>query len=62
MEDYIAPVNAKPGMPIAGLEAVAATYIAGVEAFKKGIAQPISSLTQVGGIHLNHHQELVETL
>lgn len=36
-----------------GLGAVATTLIAGVEAVKKGIAQPIGSVTQLGHIHLN---------
>src|ERR1700733_12552310 len=36
-----------------GLGAVAPTLIAGVEAIKKRIAQPIGSLTQMGNIHLN---------
>ncbi|HEX8676740.1 MAG TPA: hypothetical protein VF700_05950, partial [Segetibacter sp.] len=33
-----------------GLGAVATTFIAGVEAVKKGLAQPIGSLTQMGSI------------
>ena len=33
--------------------AVATTLIAGVEAIKKGLAQPIGSLTQMGHLHLN---------
>src|SRR5882757_6655194 len=41
------------GVLIPGLGAVATTLIAGVEAIKKGIAQPIGSLTQMGNIHLN---------
>src|SRR5579872_4747229 len=41
------------GVLIPGLGAVATTLIAGVEAVKKGIAQPIGSLTQMGNIHLN---------
>ena len=41
------------GVLIPGLGAVATTLIAGVEAVKKGIAQPIGSLTQMGHIHLN---------
>jgi myo-inositol-1-phosphate synthase len=41
------------GVLIPGMGAVATTLIAGVEAVKKGIAQPIGSLTQMGHIHLN---------
>jgi len=41
------------GVLIPGLGAVATTLIAGVEAVKKGIAQPVGSLTQMGNIHLN---------
>jgi len=41
------------GVLIPGLGAVATTLIAGVEAIKKGISQPIGSITQMGNIHLN---------
>src|SRR2546430_16903176 len=34
------------------LGAVSTTFIAGVEAIKKGIAEPIGSLTQMGAIRL----------
>jgi myo-inositol-1-phosphate synthase len=44
------------GVLIPGLGAVATTLIAGVEAVKKGIAQPIGSLTQMGNIHLNRKE------
>src|SRR6201996_9409159 len=43
----------KLGVLLPGLGAVATTLIAGVEAIKKGISQPIGSLTQMGNIHLN---------
>lgn len=45
--------NGRLGVLIPGLGAVATTMIAGVEAIKKGIAQPIGSITQMGNIHLN---------
>ena len=45
--------NGKLGVLIPGLGAVATTLIAGVEAIKKGFAQPIGSITQMGNIHLN---------
>jgi myo-inositol-1-phosphate synthase len=41
------------GVLLPGMGAVATTLIAGVEAIKKGIAQPVGSLTQMGNIHLN---------
>jgi len=43
----------KLGVLIPGLGAVATTLIAGVEAIKRGIAQPVGSVTQMGNIHLN---------
>ena len=45
--------NGRLGVLIPGMGAVATTLIAGVEAIKKGIAQPIGSITQMGNIHLN---------
>src|SRR5918994_5612059 len=40
------------GVLLVGLGAVSTTFIAGVEAVKKGIGQPIGSLTQMGTIRL----------
>ena len=40
------------GVLLVGLGAVSTTFIAGVEAIKKGIAEPIGSLTQMGTIRL----------
>ena len=37
---------------ILGMGAVATTFVAGVEAIRKGIAKPIGSLTQMGTIRL----------
>ncbi|MEK6302458.1 MAG: inositol-3-phosphate synthase [Acidobacteriota bacterium] len=42
----------KLGVLLVGLGAVSTTFIAGVEAIKKGIAEPIGSLTQMGTIRL----------
>jgi myo-inositol-1-phosphate synthase len=42
----------KLGVLLVGLGAVSTTLIAGVEAIKKGIAEPIGSLTQMGTIRL----------
>ena len=47
----------KLGVLMPGLGAVATTFIAGVEAIKKGIAQPIGSLTQMGTIRLGKRTE-----
>lgn len=44
------------GVLLPGMGAVATTLIAGVEAIRKGIAQPIGSLTQMGNIHLNRKE------
>ena len=48
----IEPAEGKLGVLIPGLGAVSTTFIAGVEAIKKKIAQPIGSLTQLGTIRL----------
>src|SRR6201988_593075 len=48
----ISPAEGKPGVLLVGLGAVSTTLIAGVEAIKKGFAQPIGSLTQMGTIRL----------
>jgi len=48
----IEKASGKLGVLIPGLGAVATTFIAGVEAVKKGIAQPIGSLTQMSNIRL----------
>src|SRR5689334_21758481 len=42
----------KLGVMIPGMGAVATTFVAGVEAVRKGIAKPIGSLTQMGTIRL----------
>src|SRR6266567_6597172 len=48
----IAPAKGKLGVLLVGLGAVSTTFIAGVEAIKKEIAEPIGSLTQMGAIRL----------
>ncbi|HLY68371.1 MAG TPA: inositol-3-phosphate synthase [Puia sp.] len=45
------------GILIPGLGAVATTFIAGVEAVKKGLAQPFGSLTQMSNIRLGKRTE-----
>jgi len=47
----------KLGVLIPGLGAVATTFIAGVSAIRKSIAQPIGSLTQMGTIRLGKRTE-----
>jgi myo-inositol-1-phosphate synthase len=48
----ITPARGKLGVMIPGMGAVATTFMAGVEAIRKGIAEPIGSLTQMGTIRL----------
>src|ERR1700761_2857240 len=57
MKTNIKPANGKLGILIPGLGAVATTMIAGVEAVKKGLSQPIGSLTQMGSIRLGKRTE-----
>src|SRR5881398_1498299 len=49
--------SGKLGVLIPGLGAVSTTFISGVEAIKKKIAQPIGSLTQLGTIRLGKRTE-----
>jgi myo-inositol-1-phosphate synthase len=53
----IAPAKGKLGVMICGMGAVATTFMAGVEAVRKGIAQPVGSLTQMGTIRLGKRTE-----
>ena len=48
----IAPAKGKLGIMIPGMGAVATTFVAGVEAIRKGISKPIGSMTQMGTIRL----------
>src|SRR5271157_4476253 len=48
----IEPAKGKLGVMIPGMGAVATTFVAGVEAIRKGIAHPIGSLTQMGTVRL----------
>jgi myo-inositol-1-phosphate synthase len=47
-----APATGKLGVLLPGMGAVATTFIAGVEAVRRGISQPIGSLTQLAHIRL----------
>jgi myo-inositol-1-phosphate synthase len=53
----IIPAQGKLGVLLAGLGAVSTTFIAGVEAVRKGLALPIGSLTQMGTIRLGKRTE-----
>jgi myo-inositol-1-phosphate synthase len=53
----IAPPKGKLGILLVGLGAVSTTFIAGVMAVRKGIAQPFGSLTQMGTIRLGKRTE-----
>ncbi|HLJ49991.1 MAG TPA: inositol-3-phosphate synthase [Bryobacteraceae bacterium] len=48
----IAPADGKLGILIPGIGAVTTTFIAGVEAVKRGLGLPVGSLTQLGTIRL----------
>ncbi len=48
----IAPAQGKLGILLVGLGAVSTTFVAGVEAVRKGTAKPFGSLTQMGTIRL----------
>jgi len=54
---HIAPAHGKLGVLLVGLGAVSTTTIAGVYAIRKGLAQPIGSLTQMGTIRLGKRTE-----
>jgi len=48
----VEPAKGKLGVMVVGMGAVATTMIAGVEAVRRGLAQPIGSLTQMGTVRL----------
>jgi len=53
----IRPATGKLGVLLPGFGAVATTFVAGVEAARRGIAQPIGSLTQLSTIRLGKRTE-----
>jgi myo-inositol-1-phosphate synthase len=53
----IASARGKLGIMIPGMGAVATTFMAGVEAVRRGLAEPIGSLTQMGTIRLGKRTE-----
>ncbi|MCC7262212.1 MAG: inositol-3-phosphate synthase [Candidatus Latescibacteria bacterium] len=55
--DQLAKPTGKLGVLMPGMGAVATTFIAGVEAVKAGLGQPIGSITQMGTIRLGKRTE-----
>ncbi len=53
----IAPAEGKLGVLIPGIGAVSTTFIAGVEAVKRGLGKPVGSLTQLSTIRLGKRTE-----
>jgi len=53
----IAPADGRLGILIPGIGAVSTTFMAGVEAVKRGLGEPIGSLTQLGTIRLGKRTE-----
>jgi len=53
----IAPAVGKLGILIPGIGAVSTTFMAGVEAIKRGLGAPVGSLTQLGTIRLGKRTE-----
>ena len=53
----IAPADGKLGILIPGIGAVSTTFMAGVEAVKRGLGAPVGSLTQLGTIRLGKRTE-----
>jgi myo-inositol-1-phosphate synthase len=53
----IAPAEGRLGVLLVGLGAVSTTFIAGVEAIKRGLAEPIGSVTQMGTVRLGKRTE-----
>src|ERR1700733_9529248 len=48
----VKPAKGKLGILLPGMGAVATTFIAGVQAIRRGIGKPIGSLTQLGHIRI----------
>src|SRR3954449_13095138 len=53
----IEPAKGKLGVMLPGMGAVATTFVAGVEAVRRGLAKPIGSLTQMGTIRLGQRTD-----
>src|SRR5207245_10231081 len=53
----IAPAKGRLGVLLPGMGAVSTTFMAGVELVRRGKAQPVGSLTQIGTIRLGKRTE-----
>jgi myo-inositol-1-phosphate synthase len=53
----IAPADGKLGVLIPGIGAVSTTFMAGVEAVKRGLGAPVGSLTQLSTVRLGKRSE-----
>ncbi len=53
----IAPAEGKLGVLIPGMGAVGTTFMAGVEAIRRGLGKPFGSLTQMGTVRLGKRTE-----
>jgi myo-inositol-1-phosphate synthase len=53
----IAPAEGKLGVLIPGIGAVTTTFVAGLEAMKRGLGKPIGSLTQLSTVRLGKRTE-----
>jgi myo-inositol-1-phosphate synthase len=53
----IKPATGRLGILTPGMGAVATTFMAGVDAVRRGLAKPIGSLTQMGTIRLGKRTE-----
>ena len=53
----VEPADGKLGVLLVGLGAVASTFIAGVEHIRRGMGQPVGSLTQMATIRLGKRSE-----
>src|SRR5712691_5859971 len=56
-ETKVAPAEGKLAVLLPGMGAVATTFIAGVEAARRGLGKPIGSLTQMAHIRLGKRSE-----
>jgi myo-inositol-1-phosphate synthase len=54
---HIEPAAGRLGILTVGLGAVASTFVAGVELIRRGLAEPVGSLTQMGAIRLGGRGE-----
>ncbi len=56
-DQSIKPATGKLGILLPGMGAVATTFVAGVEAVRRGKAKPLGSLTQMGTVRLGKRTE-----